>query len=124
MRPIDAVEAEAGIKMLFPDMPKIDFMDNVSNWRKKNKQYLECLDVIRSLPTADVVERKRGKWIDAKPRSGQIGKVCSVCGNEAYWDSDYGQQLFDWCPYCGSYNGEESDNGNVGKGSGRGTGGR
>lgn len=53
-------------------------------------------------PTADVVEVKKGKWIDAKPMSGRVGKVCSACGNEAYWDSDYGQQLFDWCPYCGA----------------------
>ena len=27
---------------------------------------------------------------------------CSVCGNEAYWDTDYGQQLFRYCPYCGA----------------------
>lgn len=26
---------------------------------------------------------------------------CPYCGNEAYWDTDYGQQLFDFCPYCG-----------------------
>ena len=30
--------------------------------------------------------------------------ICSECGNEAYWDTDYGQQLFDYCPYCGAYN--------------------
>lgn len=27
--------------------------------------------------------------------------VCPSCGSEAYWDADYGQQLFDFCPYCG-----------------------
>lgn len=26
---------------------------------------------------------------------------CPFCGNEAYWDTDYGQQEFDFCPYCG-----------------------
>lgn len=52
---------------------------------------------------AEVIgEVKHGKWINAKPMSGRVGKVCSACGNEAYWDSDYGQQLFDWCPYCGA----------------------
>lgn len=30
--------------------------------------------------------------------------ICSACGSEAYWDTDYGQQLFDYCPYCGAYN--------------------
>lgn len=27
--------------------------------------------------------------------------ICTCCGREAYWDTDYGQQLFDYCPYCG-----------------------
>lgn len=62
----------------------------------------DIVEVIDAQPTADVVERKRGKWNEAKPMSGKIGKVCSTCGHEAYWDSDYGQQLFDWCPYCGA----------------------
>lgn len=26
---------------------------------------------------------------------------CSFCKHEAYWDSLDGQQLFDYCPYCG-----------------------
>lgn len=65
----------------------------------------ECDDA-----TPDVPERKVGKWIDAKPGSGLIGKVCSCCGNEAYWDADYGQQLFDWCPRCGAeMEGEDDD---------------
>lgn len=25
---------------------------------------------------------------------------CEKCGNDAYWDTDYGQQLFDFCPHC------------------------
>ena len=29
-------------------------------------------------------------------------KYCSNCFAEAYWDTDYGQQLFDYCPYCGA----------------------
>ena len=61
-----------------------------------------CIHEVEYAPTVDVVERKRGKWIDANPMSGRVGKVCSACGNEAYCDSDYGQQLFDWCPYCGA----------------------
>ena len=51
-------------------------------------------------PMVEYAPVKKGKWIDAKPMSGKIGKVCSRCGDEAYWDSDYGQQLFDYCPYC------------------------
>ena len=27
---------------------------------------------------------------------------CEECRHEAYWDTDCGQQLFDYCPYCGA----------------------
>lgn len=44
--------------------------------------------------------RPHGKWIEAD--NGVIH--CSECNEEAYWDTDYGQQKFDFCPNCGSYN--------------------
>ena len=43
---------------------------------------------------------KRGYWIHLND-DGII--FCSQCHKEAYWDTDYGQQLFDYCPYCGAY---------------------
>lgn len=81
-------------------MPYIEKNELLSGIYSDNPK--DVMLYIARFPTADVVERKRGKWIDAKPMSGRVGKVCSACGNEAYWDSDYGQQLFDWCPYCGA----------------------
>lgn len=57
-RYIDAIEAEAAIKCLFPDMPRIEFNGNRRRWREENDPYLRCLDLLRSIPTADVVERK------------------------------------------------------------------
>lgn len=122
-RYIDAGEAESRIQDLFPDMPRVDLMDNRRNWREKNKQYLECLDVIRSLPPADVVEkerydrllensiiiadalskyqsadmaeRKHGKWVD--------DCSCSIC----HWihEDDKGFALltnYNFCPNCGA----------------------
>ena len=59
-------------------------------------------------------ERKKGKWtigVDMPPMRYRNGKpkkfwpsfrYCSVCGHEAFDDSDWGEQLFDWCPYCGA----------------------
>lgn len=44
-----AIEA---IKSLYPDKPKINFMDNFSNWEEKNKQYIECEQTISNLPSA------------------------------------------------------------------------
>ena len=53
-------------------------------------------DILNAL---DVQPVKHGKWFHIN-NDGFI--YCSVCENEAYWDTDYGQQLFDYCPYCGA----------------------
>ena len=47
---------------------------------------------IRDFPTADVVERKVGKLLNANP----VGE-CSVCG----WLIDY-RDGFNYCPNCGA----------------------
>ena len=61
----------------------------------------EIMCDISSMPAADVQPAKRGEWVN--PKSVGNGFIyCSVCRNEAYWDTDYGQQLFDYCPYCGA----------------------
>ena len=56
-------------------------------------------EAVRKIPAADVQPVKRGKWFHINT-DGFI--YCSECNNEAYWDTDYGQQLFDFCPYCGA----------------------
>lgn len=80
-------------------------------------------------PTAE----KMGKWVlgeelnkqgiipprgtDCRHFKGDTRKIwdaltyCSECYQEAYCDTDYGDQLFEYCPYCGSHmeNGGEDD---------------
>lgn len=59
-------------------------------------------DDIENAPTADVMERKSGKWIDPT-REGCVlydkhaYAECSVCGKKAYlgWRMHY-------CPNCGT----------------------
>ena len=66
-------------------------------------------DIIDDLPTADVQPVERGRWFHINDE-GIV--YCSECNNEAYWDTDYGQQLFDFCPYCGARmikDGEQND---------------
>ena len=69
-----------------------------------------AIRIIMELPSA---ERKRGEWIDGLdvPKEEREkhpyvylhgDKYCSVCYKEAYFDTDYGQQLFDYCPNCGA----------------------
>ena len=64
-------------------------------------------DIIKLIPIADVQPVKRGKWIHFNNDSNFI--FCSECTHEAYWDTDYGQQLFDYCPYCGAVMLTETD---------------
>jgi len=60
---------------------------------------------------------QKGKWILGGWEYRKVGKnilpvwtkdsgdyvyACSVCGNEAYTDTDYGQQLFRYCQNCGA----------------------
>lgn len=63
--------------------------------------------IIAGLPDADVEPVKHGKWLNNDDK-WEFYK-CSICGNEAYWDTDYGQQLFDFCPWCGAKMGGESN---------------
>ena len=57
---------------------------------------------------ADHLPVVRGKWKQGKEFSAyprvpftSTAYYCSNCEEEAYWDTDYGQQLFDFCPNCG-----------------------
>lgn len=59
----------------------------------------EYRDKLKAMKAADVQPVKRGKWFHIN-NDGFI--YCSECNHEAYWDTDYGQQLFDFCPYCGA----------------------
>lgn len=56
-------------------------------------------DEIKRQPATEVQPVKHGRWFHINNDSFIY---CSECNNEAYWDTDYGQQLFDYCPYCGA----------------------
>ena len=68
----------------------------------------DAKEIVDQMPTVDAVEVVHGRWIKGDglkntkfiPCSGIL--YCSNCKNEAYWDTDYGQQKFDYCPNCGA----------------------
>ena len=71
--------------------------------------HFELLGCIEDRPTIDAAPVVRGKWkrgreFSSYPRVPFIGDAyyCSNCEEEAYWDTDYGQQLFGFCPNCGA----------------------
>lgn len=57
----------------------------------------DMVEYIENAPTADVVERKRGRLLNAEP----VGE-CSICG----WLMDY-RDGFNYCPNCGAEMEEE-----------------
>jgi hypothetical protein len=71
------------------------------NCGKENREgYKTCTNCgMLNVPSADVQPVRSGRWII----------FCSECKHEAYWDTDYGQQLFDYCPYCGARMNEDNN---------------
>lgn len=70
------------------------------------RAYARAVALIEQITAEDVQPVKHGKWLHIN--NGII--FCSECEHEAYWDTDYGQQLFDYCPYCGArMDGEQND---------------
>jgi len=64
------------------------------------KKAVVGIDVyVENMPASDVQPVKHGRWFHLTDESIVY---CSECNSEAYWDTDYGQQLFDYCPYCGA----------------------
>ena len=61
------------------------------------------ISVIKSVPSA----QKTGKWF-TNIKKGTI--TCQVCKEEiSYYPSIGIRPIWEYCPYCGSYNGGEQD---------------
>lgn len=61
----------------------------------------DCVEQLKSLPSADVVEVVHGEWL--RDTDWKYDYHCSVCNDSAIKD-DYGNYdvLTDYCPYCGA----------------------
>ena len=58
---------------------------------------LSLRETIDSVPSADVVERKRGKWIGG---NGVDYVRCGCCHKDYDWVSQ--AQYYNFCPNCGA----------------------
>lgn len=71
----------------------------------KDKQLLEInkkiTQRITALPTADVVERKVGKWIKQYDENCWWYE-CSECGDYPLKSAYGNDMLSSWCPWCGA----------------------
>lgn len=86
------IDKEAAIKLFSGD--------------NQNKYYqFEVISRLRSIPTADVRENVKGRWIED---SDGDGRHCSVCGRDyCYLISDCETYIF--CPNCGAQMGGAED---------------
>lgn len=80
--------------------------------RAYHKGLRDAKKILNEQPTADVVERKKGKWID----DGKGLYMCSSCGKLwVYWWArvvPLNQMCKElrYCPMCGADMGEENEN--------------
>lgn len=74
-------------------------MKNVTKKNGSDSESMENeLGYLYKMAREGALDKRSGKWIKGK----NSFYYCSSCNHEAYWDTDYGQQLFDYCPYCGA----------------------
>lgn len=85
----------------------------VKNWLYKDRYYhngrvsrtilvTELYDILEQMPTANVVERKSGKWIWMGEK-GDSRFMCSVCKSKENVPTCNGEPTIWWyCPNCGA----------------------
>ena len=76
--------------------------------------YGDCIDLLDSIPAADVAEVRRGRWEFGKDLPDSFGSInknkyhlyCSECRNQAFNKSTDNDCDFDmdtpFCPWCGA----------------------
>ena len=73
-------------------MAYVKLEDVLKVLNKRNMTKNIAINEIKNIPTADVVEVKRGEWILYKPKHYK----CSVCDNKV------GGVISNYCNYCGA----------------------
>lgn len=71
-----------------------------NEWHMHEHDEVVSVSDIAEIPSADVVERKRGKWIDP---ADLICYKCTACGDYANQGYGLDEPIFwDYCPNCGA----------------------
>lgn len=63
------------------------------------KIYDQMSAIVKESPAADVVERKRGKWLDVTTLDNEF--ICWVC-SECRHGTDFVYEPYNYCPNCGA----------------------
>ena len=78
-------------------------LDYASFYDKRD--YETAKEMLKTMPTADVVEVRHGKWIKNEDSVGWHCSYCGVVDVYAYsWNSETGKYDFqdNYCPNCGA----------------------
>ena len=89
--PKEYIEREAAIEAIMSEPPDAHY----PQW---------YVDKITSIPAANVVTVRRGRWIQPHWKNSNYCCNCSECGREAMhadyqWDKN---GIYPLCPYCGA----------------------
>ena len=64
-------------------------------------QFAKSAVELADMPTADVAEVKRGRWVETRIWGGRNYK-CSVCDFDFTVDLCMGRPMWHYCPNCGA----------------------
>lgn len=77
--------------------------DVASRWMEQNEAYMDA-EILRAIPTVDVVPVVHGRWDDSGRYtfpSGAAAVRCTNCGC-ALTESEYHLNNWNYCPVCGA----------------------
>ena len=80
-------------------MPRYIDADELPNIYTATHQ--ELVLALEEMPTADVAEVKRGRWVETRIWGGRNYK-CSVCDFDFTVDLCMGRPMWHYCPNCGA----------------------
>lgn len=76
-------------------------LEKMKNWHEK----ISLVTCVNSIPAADVVPVRRGRWIEQEKYTFGVMYDCSICGNRIL-DNEHS---WNYCPNCGARMDEEEN---------------
>ena len=102
----DCVSRQAVIvemRNLYPDIPFVDFNNARLKWLRKYKPYLDCEEVVKSMPSV-TPKREQGEWCKQNDDYNDWYE-CSECGYGSEGEMQYSSEhdvRTKYCPNCGA----------------------